>query len=91
VHVQDAEGDPSRRAFTRDELQALFDYADDQVGIIRGAGRKGWLAAFRDAAARKYLGWLASRGRQVSIRLGSPPTRARRRSPPCSPNWPPTG
>jgi site-specific recombinase XerD len=53
VHVQDAEGDPSRRAFTRDELQAFFDYADDQVGGIRAAGRKGWLAAFRDAALFK--------------------------------------
>ena len=32
VHVQEAEGDPSKRAFTRDELQAFFDWADDQVG-----------------------------------------------------------
>jgi integrase/recombinase XerC len=53
VHVQDAEGDPRKRAFTRDELQALFDYADDQVTVIRGGGRKGWLAAFRDAALFK--------------------------------------
>ena len=49
VHVQEAEGDPSKRAFTVDELQAFFDYADDQVGAVREAGRKGWLAAFRDA------------------------------------------
>jgi hypothetical protein len=49
AHVQDAESDPRKRAFTRDELQALFDYADDQVTVIRAAGRKGWLAAFRDA------------------------------------------
>jgi site-specific recombinase XerD len=53
VHVQDAEADPRKRAFTRDELQALFDYADDQVTVIRAAGRKGWLAAFRDAALFK--------------------------------------
>jgi integrase/recombinase XerC len=53
VHVQEAEGDPSKRAFTRDELQALFDWADDQVGAVRAAGRKGWLAAFRDAALFK--------------------------------------
>ena len=53
VHVQDAEGDPRKRAFTRDELQAFFDHADDQVGRIRAAGRKGWLAAFRDAALFK--------------------------------------
>lgn len=53
VHVQDAEGDPSRRAFTRDELQAFFDHADDEVARIRAAGRKGWLPAFRDAALFK--------------------------------------
>jgi integrase/recombinase XerC len=53
VHVQDAEADPTRRAFTVEELQALFDYADEQVTRIRGAGRKGWLAAFRDATLFK--------------------------------------
>jgi len=53
VHVQDAESDPSRRAFTRTELQAFFDHADDQVALIRSAGRKGWLPAFRDAALFK--------------------------------------
>jgi site-specific recombinase XerD len=53
VHVQDAEPDPVRRAFTRDELQAFFDHADDQVERIRAAGRKGWLAAFRDATLFK--------------------------------------
>lgn len=53
VHVQDAESDPSRRAFTRDELQAFFDHADGQVAAIRGAGRKGWLPAFRDATLFK--------------------------------------
>ena len=49
VHVQEAEGDPSKRAFTRDELQAFFDHADEQVSRVRGRGRKGWLPAFRDA------------------------------------------
>ena len=53
VHVAEAESDPSRRAFTRDELQAFFDYADDRVAAIRGAGRKGWLPAFRDATLFK--------------------------------------
>jgi integrase/recombinase XerC len=53
VHVQDAESDPARRAFTRDELQTFFDHADDQVQRIRDAGRKGWLAAFRDATLFK--------------------------------------
>jgi integrase/recombinase XerC len=52
VHVQDAEADPTRRAFTRDELQTFFDHTD-QVERIRAAGRKGWLAAFRDATLFK--------------------------------------
>jgi integrase/recombinase XerC len=53
VHAQQAEADPSKRAFTLEELQAFFDYADAQVARIRGAGRKGWLPAFRDAVLFK--------------------------------------
>jgi site-specific recombinase XerD len=53
VHVQEAEGDPTRRAFTVDELQELFDYVDDQVTHVREDGRKGWMAAFRDATLLK--------------------------------------
>jgi site-specific recombinase XerD len=53
VHAQDAEGDPARRAFTLEELQTLFDHADDQVAQARAAGRKGWLALFRDATLFK--------------------------------------
>ena len=53
VHVQQAEGDPIKRAFTLDELQAFFDHADGQVARIRAAGRKGWLPAFRDATLFK--------------------------------------
>jgi integrase/recombinase XerC len=53
VHVQDAEAEPAKRAFTRDELQAFFDHADAQVSRVRAGGRKGWLPAFRDAALFK--------------------------------------
>jgi integrase/recombinase XerC len=53
VHVQEYEGEPAKRAFTLGELQAFFDYADEQVSVIRGRGRKGWLPAFRDAALFK--------------------------------------
>ena len=53
VHVQQAEGDPIKRAFTIDELQAFFDHADGEVARIRAAGRKGWLPAFRDATLFK--------------------------------------
>ncbi|MFC7280012.1 tyrosine-type recombinase/integrase [Paractinoplanes rhizophilus] len=52
-HAQEAEGDPARRAFTLDELQELFDYADEQVARARAAGRKGWLSLFRDATLLK--------------------------------------
>jgi integrase/recombinase XerC len=53
VHVQEAEAEPAKRAFTIEELQAFFDHADEQVTAIRGKGRKGWLPAFRDAALLK--------------------------------------
>jgi site-specific recombinase XerD len=53
VHVQAAEGDPVKRAFTIDELQSFFDHADGEVARIRAAGRKGWLPAFRDATLFK--------------------------------------
>jgi integrase/recombinase XerC len=53
VHVQEYEGEPSKRAFTIDELEAFFDHADEQVTRIRGQGRKGWLPAFRDATLFK--------------------------------------
>jgi hypothetical protein len=47
VHVQQAEGDPIKRAFTIDELQAFFDHADGEVARIRAAGRK---AGYRRSA-----------------------------------------
>lgn len=53
VHVCDREADPRKRAFTRAELQAMFDYADEQVAAKRSQGRKGWLPAFRDATLLK--------------------------------------
>ncbi|MFG1879517.1 tyrosine-type recombinase/integrase [Sphaerisporangium sp. NPDC049003] len=53
VHVADSEARPRKRAFTRDELQAFFDHADDEVTRKRRDGRKGWLAAFRDATIFK--------------------------------------
>lgn len=53
AHVADSEAEPARRAFTRAELQTLFDYADDEVARKRALGRKGWLSAFRDATIFK--------------------------------------
>ncbi|MGY1976948.1 tyrosine-type recombinase/integrase [Nocardia gipuzkoensis] len=53
VHVQEAEADAGKRAFTRDELQVFFDHADAQIDEVRSRGRKGWLPAFRDAVLFK--------------------------------------
>lgn len=52
-HTADFEGDPGRRAATYDEVQALFDAADERVEKIRSLRRKGVLAAMRDAAMVK--------------------------------------
>ena len=52
-HVADVESGPGKRAFTRHELQDLFNYADEQVAIKRAQGKKGWLSGFRDATILK--------------------------------------
>jgi integrase/recombinase XerC len=49
AHLVDYEGRPGRRPFTYDELQALFDLVDDKVDEVARSGRKGALAALRDA------------------------------------------
>lgn len=54
-HAGEFEGAPRRRPFTRAELQAFFDHADAQVGRIAGLGRKGQVAAFRDAVLFKVV------------------------------------
>ena len=48
-------GLPHRRPLTYDEVQALFDAADGRVEEIRSRGRKGALAAQRDAALLKTI------------------------------------
>ena len=53
AHVSEFEGRPGRRALTAEELQRFFDYADDQVDRVAATGRKGTLAAFRDATLFK--------------------------------------
>jgi site-specific recombinase XerD len=57
-HVDAYEGRPERRPLSRVELQALFDVCDEGVEAAAGSGRKGWLAAFRDATLFKVVyGW----------------------------------
>lgn len=52
-HVQEFEAQPTKRPFTRAELQALFDHADDEVERVAASGRKGWQAAYRDSVMLK--------------------------------------
>jgi len=55
LHTVEYEGDPRRRPLTYDEVQALFDAADARPGKVRAQGRKGVLAALRDAAVLKSV------------------------------------
>lgn len=55
AHLAEYEGRPARRALTYDEVQTLFDAADARVAQIRARGRKGALAALRDAAIVKVI------------------------------------
>ncbi len=67
VHVADYEGRPARRPLTRAELQAFFDAADDRVEQVVTGRRKGWLAAFRDAALFKVCYAFGLRRREVAM------------------------
>jgi integrase/recombinase XerC len=71
AHLNDYEGNPEARPFTREELQRFLDYADDQVDRAVRSGRKGALAAYRDATIFKVIyGWgLFSRVPLVRWRL----------------------
>jgi len=55
AHLIDYEGSPARRPMTRDELQRFFDFADDRVEDSLRLGRKGALAAYRDATLFKVI------------------------------------
>ena len=58
AHLNDYEGRPEARPFTREEIQRFLDYADDQVERAVRAKRKGALAAYRDATVFKVIyGW----------------------------------
>ena len=52
-HVQVYDGRASRRPYTRTELDALFEHADNEVERAGASGRKGWQAAYRDAVMMK--------------------------------------
>jgi integrase/recombinase XerC len=54
-HLDDYEGDPSKRPLTEEELDALFAFCDAEFERRRRLGRKGALTAFRDAVIFKTL------------------------------------
>ena len=61
IHASEFEIRPARRPLTGEELQRFFDYAGAQVDSAAGSGRKGTLAAFRDATLFKVVyAWGAS-------------------------------
>ena len=55
VHLNDYEGSPEARPFTREEIQRFLDYADDEVDRAVRSKRKGTLAAYRDATLFKVV------------------------------------
>ena len=65
AHTAQIEARPQVRPFTRAELQAFFDHCDDRVEQARRLGRKGWVAAFRDAAMLKTTYAFGLRRREV--------------------------
>lgn len=66
AHVGDYEGRPTNRPLSRPELQRLFNAADDRAERVRRQGRKGWLAAFRDAMVLRVAYAWGLRRREVS-------------------------
>lgn len=55
AHLAAFEGKPGRRPFDYDELEKLFNLADARVERLHSAGRKGALAALRDAQLFKTI------------------------------------
>lgn len=68
VHRDEFEGRPGRRPLSHVELQQLFDHADDLVETVAASGRKGALAAARDACLIKVVyGWGLRRTEVVKL------------------------
>ncbi len=66
-HRSEYEGRPGNRPLTRVELQTFFDYCDQRVGTVAATGRKGWLAAYRDAVLFKVVYAWGLRRREASM------------------------
>ena len=80
AHLVDYEGRPGRRPFTYEELQVLFDFLDSRVELVARSGRKGALAALRDAQMVKTVYAFGLRRREVCF-LDVPDLRPNPRMP----------
>lgn len=67
VRRSEYEGRPGKRPLSRDELQSFFDHCDQRVADIAASGRKGWLAAYRDATLFKVAYAYGLRRREVAM------------------------
>ncbi|MGH4001515.1 MAG: tyrosine-type recombinase/integrase, partial [Pseudonocardiaceae bacterium] len=67
AHLVDYEGRPGRRPLTYDEVQMLFDFLDSRVEVIARSGRKGALAALRDAQMIKTCYAFGLRRRELCM------------------------
>jgi site-specific recombinase XerD len=67
VHRSDVEARPERRPLSRDELQRFFNHCDDRVVDLERSGRKGWLAAYRDAVMFKTIYAWGLRRREAAM------------------------
>jgi site-specific recombinase XerD len=64
-HVADVESRPGRRPLSYDEVQAMFDAADGLAEQAQARGRKGRVAALRDALVLKTVYAFGLRRREV--------------------------
>jgi len=66
-HTTDDAVPVGRRAFTKHELQQLFDYLDDLVDREYAAGSKRWLPVYRDSIAFKLCYAYGLRRRELTM------------------------
>lgn len=66
-HVSELEAAPGVRPLTRDEVQLLFDYADDRADLARSTKRKGWATSFRDSTLFKVTYAFGLRRREAAM------------------------
>jgi integrase/recombinase XerD len=66
-HTTDDAVPAQRRAFTKAELQRIFDYIDDLVDREYAAGTKRWMPLFRDSVAFKVCYAYGLRRREMTM------------------------